>query len=95
MSMKKQDEFYKKLKISLEETTELPTEYMFKFIITSDKKKLKKISNIFNYIGAVINTKPSKTGKYKSLTILVMMKSADEIIKKYKEVAEVEGVISL
>ncbi len=93
--MKKQDEFYKKLKINLEETTEFPAEYMFKFIITSDKNKIKKINNIFNYIGAVISTKPSKTGKYKSLTILVMMKNADEIIKKYREVAEVEGVISL
>ena len=93
--MKDQDEFYKKLKINLEETTKFPSKYMFKFIIPSDEAKTKKINNIFNYTGAVINTKPSKSGKYKSLTILVKMKDADEVIIKYKEVGTIEGVISL
>ncbi len=93
--MKDQNEFYKKLKINLEETTKFPSKYMFKFIIPADEAKSKKINDIFNYTGAVINTKPSKTGKYKSLTILVKMKDADEVIIKYKEVATVEGVISL
>jgi putative lipoic acid-binding regulatory protein len=87
--------FYEKLKITLENTTKFPTEYMFKFILPTDEAKIEKIKNIFNYSGVIINTKPSKTGKYKSLTILVTMKGADEIIKKYKEVASVEGVISL
>ena len=93
--MKNQDEFYKKLKINLEETTKFPSKYMFKFIISADDSKSKKINDIFNYTGAVINSKPSKTGKYKSLTILVQMKDAEEVIKKYKEVTTIEGVISL
>ena len=93
--MEDKEAFYKKLKESLENTTKFPTEYMFKFIIPTDKEKVKKIKDAFNYSGVIINTKPSKTGKYKSLTILVTMKSADEIIKKYKEVAHIEGVISL
>ncbi len=93
--MSKQEEFYKKLKISLEETTVFPASYMYKFIIPSDKEKLQTIEKIFDYSGAVINTKPSKTGKYNSITVLVTMKSADEIIAKYKEVSVVEGVISL
>jgi len=93
--MGKQEEFYEKLKISLEETTVFPTKYMYKFIIPSDKEKLKVIEKIFDFSGAVINTKPSKTGKYNSITVLVNMKSADEIIAKYKEVSVVEGVISL
>jgi len=93
--MKNQDEFYRKLKINLEETTTFPSKYMFKFIIPSDKTKSEQILDIFNNTGAVINTKPSKTGKYKSLTILVKMKNADEIIIKYKEVTAIEGVISL
>ncbi len=46
-------------------------------------------------MGAVINSKPSKTGKYTSLTILVKMVSADDVIDKYIEVSKVEGVISL
>jgi len=93
--MKNQSEFYKKLKSNLEETTKFPSKYMFKFIIPSDEAKSEQIKVIFNYMGAVINTKPSKTGKYKSLTVLVTMQNADEIIKKYKEVSKVEGVISL
>ncbi len=93
--MKNQDEFYKKLKINLEETTKFPSKYMFKFIIPTDEAKSEKINDIFNNTGAVINTKPSKTGKYKSLTILVKMKDADEVIRKYKEVTIIEGVISL
>lgn len=93
--MKNQDEFYKKLKINLEETTKFPSKYMFKFIIPADEAKAEKINDIFSHTGAVINTKPSKTGKYQSLTILVKMKDADEVIIKYKEVTTIEGVISL
>jgi len=77
------------------ETTEFPTKYMYKFIIPSEDDKFKQIENIFDNLGAVINSKPSKTGKYISLTILVNMKSPDDIIEKYKEVSKVEGVISL
>jgi putative lipoic acid-binding regulatory protein len=93
--MKNQEEFYKNLKERLEATTKFPTEYMFKFIVPTDETKVNTIKNMFNYSGVIINTKPSKTGKYKSVTIVTTMKSADEIIKKYKEVASVEGVISL
>jgi putative lipoic acid-binding regulatory protein len=93
--MSKESDFYEKLKKSLIETTEFPTKYMYKFIIPSEDDKFKQIENIFDNLGAVINSKPSKTGKYISLTILVNMKSPDDIIEKYKEVSKVEGVISL
>ncbi len=95
MNMKNQEEFYKNLKERLENTTKFPTEYMFKFIVPTDETKVNTIKNMFNYSGVIINTKPSKTGKYKSVTIVTIMKDADEIIKKYKEVASIEGVISL
>ena len=93
--MNSEEEFYKKLKISLEETTQFPSEYMYKFIIPADKKKFTEIETIFDHTGAVIKTKPSKTGKYNSITVLVKMKNADAVIEKYKEVSNVEGVISL
>ena len=93
--MNKEDEFYKKLKLSLEETTQFPSEYMYKFIIPADKEKFREIETIFDHTGAVIKTKPSKTGKYNSITVLVQMKNADAVISKYKEVSNVEGVISL
>lgn len=93
--MSKESDFYEKLRVSLEETTTFPTKYMFKFIIPTSDENFKKIESIFDNIGAVINSKPSKTGKYTSLTILVKMKSADEIIIKYQDVSKIEGVISL
>ncbi len=93
--MNKQDEFYNKLKLQLEETTVFPTKYMYKFIVSTDDTKVLEIENIFNHIGAVISTKYSKTKKYISISILVTMINADAIIVKYKEVAKVEGVISL
>lgn len=93
--MNKEDEFYKKLKSSLEETTKFPTEYMYKFIIPTNKEKLTEIETIFDHTGAVIKTKHSKTGKYNSITVMVQMKNADAVIEKYKEVSTVEGVISL
>jgi len=93
--MSKESEFYKKLKFSLEETTTFPTDYMFKFIVPADKDGFKTIENVFDNLGAVIKSKPSKTGKYTSLTIMVKMKSADAIIKKYKEVSSIEGIVSL
>ena len=93
--MKNKEDFYRKLKISLETTTKFPTKYMFKFIVPTDEDKVKKIKDIFNYLGVIIDTKPSKTGKYKSITIVATMKDADEIIKKYKDVSDVKGVISL
>ena len=90
------EEFYKKLKAQLLDTALWPTEYLYKFIVLSDKDKIKQIQVIFNHLGAVIETKESKNGKYTSLSIHVNMKNPDAVIEKYKEVAEkVEGVISL
>jgi len=93
--MGKESDFYKKLKLSLEETTSFPTDYMYKFIIPTNKEKFASIEDVFNNLGAVIKSKPSKTGKYTSLTILINMKTPDEIIAKYKEVSKIEGIISL
>lgn len=94
-TMDKELEFYKKLKNRLEETSIFPTEYMFKFIIPKDEEKFKQIENVFNNLGAVISSKPSKTEKFISITVLVKMESADKIIELYKEVSKIEGVLSL
>ncbi|MGB5243319.1 MAG: DUF493 family protein [Lutimonas sp.] len=93
--MSKESEFYDKLRNSLLETTTFPTQYLYKFIIPTSKEKLKEIENIFNNLGAVMNSKPSSNGKYTSLSIYVKMDNPDMIIEKYKEVGKIEGVISL
>lgn len=93
--MSKESEFYDKLKASLLETTDFPTKYMYKFIILKDDEKFAQIEQVFNGLGPVIESKPSKTGKYVSMTILVQMENPDQIIAIYKEVSKVDGVISL
>jgi len=50
---------------------------------------------MFDFTGAVITKTSSKTGKYVSLSVLVIMKKADDIILKYMEAEKVEGIISL
>ncbi len=85
MDTKKTEEFYIKLKSQLENTSTWPSIYLYKFIVPTD------VDNT----GAVIETKKSKRGTYTSLSVTVNLKNADAIIKKYKEVGEVEGVISL
>ncbi|WP_405206268.1 DUF493 family protein [Aquimarina sp. LLG6339-5] len=90
------EEFYKKLKVQLADTALWPTAYLYKFIVPTDTEKINQIEKIFDNLGAVITTKQSKNGKYTSVSINVRMKNPDQVISKYKEVAEkVEGVISL
>jgi putative lipoic acid-binding regulatory protein len=89
------DAFYKKLKATLEETTKFPVTYLYKFIVPSDGGGVEEIEQLFDNLGAVIDTKKSSKGKYTAVSIEVKVPSADFIIKKYKEVAKVKGVISL
>jgi putative lipoic acid-binding regulatory protein len=90
------DEFYKKLKEQLYNTSLWPSEYLYKFIVITELEKIQKVQVIFDNMGAVIETKASKNGKYTSVSINVLMKNPEAVINKYKEVTEkVEGVISL
>lgn len=92
----KTEEFYGRLKVELENTTEKwPVEYLYKFIVPADDAKIALIEKAFNNMGAVIKTNKSKNGKYTSVSINVVMSSADAIINKYQEVATIEGIISL
>ncbi|MFD1614070.1 DUF493 family protein [Gelatiniphilus marinus] len=90
------DEFYKKLKVQLQDTALWPTTYLYKFIVKTDTENIAKVEAIFDNMGAVINTKQSKNGKYTSVSVNIVMKNPEAVIIKYKEVAKkVEGVISL
>ncbi|OUS02224.1 hypothetical protein A9Q86_04145 [Flavobacteriales bacterium 33_180_T64] len=93
---KKSEEFYKKLRTQLHETASWPSEYLYKFIVPTDAKKINQIEDLFNNLGAVIKTKESGKGTYTSISVNLQMKDPDAVIDKYKEVADkVEGVISL
>ena len=90
------EEFYEKLKDRLYKTSSWPSEYLYKFIIKTDKRNLIIIEDLFNNVGAVITTKESKNGKYTSISINLLMSNPEVVIEKYKEVInKVEGVISL
>lgn len=95
MESKKSEEFYKKLKGQLEDTSSWPSNYLYKFIVPTDENKIKQIQDIFDNTGAVIESKQSKKGTYTSVSVTVNLDSPDAVIEKYKEVGKVEGVISL
>lgn len=90
------EEFYKKLKLQLEESTTWPSEYLYKFIVKTDAIKINKLESLFNDAGAVIHTTKSKNEKYTSISIALTMMSPEDVIAKYIEVTNtIEGVISL
>ena len=95
MNTESPDEFYKRLKIQLADSTKWPSLYLYKFIVLTDDEKIRQVHEVFNNTGAVIDSKKSKKGKYTSLSISVNLKNPDEVIAKYKKVGEIDGVISL
>ena len=88
-------EFYDKLREQLEETSTWPSTYLYKFIVKSEVDKIETIHRIFDNMGAVIESKKSKKGKYTSVSITVNLENPDAVIEKYIAVGEIEGVISL
>lgn len=88
-------EFYERLKVELDLSSTWPSIYLYKFIVPTDKDNIARIEEAFDCMGAVIKTKKSKTGKFTSISIDVMMKSSQEIIDKYIEVSTIKGIISL
>ena len=95
MEKKNSQEFYDRLKEQLWENSKWPSNYLYKFIVPTDEDKIKAIHKIFDNDGAVIESKQSKKGTYTSVSITVNLENPDEVIKKYKEVSVVEGIISL
>jgi len=89
------EDFYTKLLLQLEETTTFPAVYLYKFIIPTNKEEQKKLLNKFDNLGATIDTKHSKNGKYTSFSIHVKMDTAAAVIQKYKDVSDIKGIISL
>jgi putative lipoic acid-binding regulatory protein len=93
--MDKTDEFYSKLKVQLDDTTNFPADYLYKFIVPTLENQVAEVKNIFDNTGAVIKTKKSKTGKYVSVSIILKLKTSEEVIVYYKKAAKIKGIISL
>jgi putative lipoic acid-binding regulatory protein len=93
--MSDKDDFYSKLQIQLDDTTDFPADYLYKFIVPASDNQVAEVESVFNNTGAVINTKNSKTGKYVSVSIILKLNSSDEIIAYYRKVEKIKGIISL
>ncbi|MBK6265546.1 DUF493 domain-containing protein [Marivirga sp. S37H4] len=78
-------------RLKLEAVTVWPTLYMFKFIVPAEDKD--KVKDIFN--SHEVKERPSRNGKYVSLTIHMLANSAEQIIDKYLETYKVKGIIAL
>ena len=93
--MSDKDDFYSKLKIQLDDTTDFPADYLYKFIVPASENQVTEVESIFNNTAAVINKKNSKTGKYVSVSIILKLNSSDEIIAYYRKVEKIKRIISL
>ena len=92
---KKSDSFYNNLKTKLNETHDWPTDYIFKFIVENKAEKINQVELEFKKFKTKISRKISSKNPYISLTIIVKLISADQVIKKYKDVSKIDGIISL
>lgn len=93
--MEDKEAFYKKLQWQLEDTTQFPSDYLFKFIVPTTDNQVEEVENLFNNKGAVINTKKSKTGKYVSVSIVLHIENAATVIEYYQKAAKIKSIISL
>ncbi len=87
-------DFYKNLERKLAKLTSWPTVYMFKFIIPADTDKIRAVEELFDDSCDVLR-KYSSSGKYVSITGKEVMLSPEEVVKRYIEAAQIEGIISL
>lgn len=92
---KETKEFYDRLKVELDLSNSWPALYLYKFIVPTDEDNIVRVEEAFDCMGAVIKTTKSKTGKFTSISVDVMMKDSQEIIEKYIEVSTIKGIISL
>ena len=83
-----------KLTQQLEQHYQWPDTYMFKFIIPSDDALLKEFKTAFNTKNE-IKIKPSKTGKYWSLSVVEVIATTSEVVQKYKSLSHIKGLMSL
>lgn len=91
----KSDEFYDSLKEKLEATHNFPEDYLYKFIITSEESKHTEIFRAFDDIKYTLTSRDSKNGKYTSFSMNAFVLDADQVIRIYKEVGKIPGIIML
>lgn len=89
------ENFYASLKEKLETNHNFPEDYLFKFIILNEEKRITEIYRVFDDMKFTLSTKESKNSKYVSISINAFVLDANHVVSIYKKVGEVEGVMSL
>ena len=89
------DDFYLTFKQKLKETHTFPTDYIFKFIMSSNQGNIAKVYTIFANANASFSSRDSKNGKYSSITIKTRVNDADDVVIYYRQVAAIDGVMML
>lgn len=83
-----------RLRQRLNDVHEWPSVYMFKFIFEPDQSRLDSVVALFPAEVEMLR-KYSAGGKYLSLTVREVMMSADEVVERYNNASEIQGVIIL
>lgn len=86
-------DIYTNLKEKLESVEQFPGVYIFKFIVTGGLDKIGELQAMLPNDKFI--EKPSKTGKYVSITVKKEMQSADDVIAVYKQAATIKGIMIL
>ena len=82
---------FEKMRALLNEQHAFPCSYTFKFVVPADK-----IDTLENLVKeGTQSRRPSSSGKYISLTIVMDVESSDHIVEVYQRVQVIEGLISL
>ncbi len=84
----------KNLKAELEKSS-WPAVYLFKFIVPSDRERLRQVLAIFETGNASVTTKKSSKGKYISVSAKEQMTDVESIIRKYEQAFKIEELIAL
>ena len=79
-------------KARLDQHHSWPCTYMFKFIVPTSQTQ--HILDLFESRDQ-LQTRPSRNGRYMSVTARCTVASSDEVIAVYQAAAQVQGVISL
>lgn len=78
----------------LEENTEWPLRYMFKFVVPNDDVTIEKVKRELPN-SERLTVKLSKNGKYAAITCIAFMLSAKQIIDITTKVNSIKGVLTL
>lgn len=82
---------YGKFKNKLDEVHTWPSSYLFKFVVPQAKK-----GELLSMMPAgMVQERSSSNEKYVAISLTAQMDNSDEVVAVYKQVAQIEGIVTL